>query len=93
MDYFKQKPTDDPALATAARAFAKQHAALPNFEVSIEALEGAAARFKLSDPAGAVAPAWGFVVREGGQWRGVALGTFFEPEFYAQHRIPKALQL
>lgn len=92
MDYFKQKPTDDPALLAAVRAFAKQHAAIP-FDVSVEAVEGPAARFKLSDPQGAVGPAWGFAVREGAAWRGLALGTAFDSAFYAKHHIPKGVQL
>ena len=38
-------------------------------------------------------PAWVFLKREKGIWRGLTIGTFFTPEDYAEFHIPPSIQL
>ena len=35
----------------------------------------------------------GFLHKRGNTWEVIAVGTVFEPEFYAKHKIPRSLQL
>jgi len=35
----------------------------------------------------------GFLHKRGNMWEVIAIGTDFEPEFYAKHQIPRSLQL
>ena len=35
----------------------------------------------------------GFLHKRGSTWEVIAVGTVFEPEFYAKHQIPRSLQL
>ena len=84
---------DRNALIAAATQAVKAMGAVPAFDVAVEGQEGGVARLKVSDKAGNVTPLYGFAVRKGGQWDVVSLGTYFEPEFYAQHKIPATLQL
>lgn len=84
---------DRNALIAATTKAVKAMGAVPAFDVAVEDQEGSFARLKVSDREGKVTPLYGFAVRKAGQWDVVSLGTYFEPAFYQQHKIPQALQL
>jgi hypothetical protein len=84
---------DRDALVAAATKAMKAMGQVPAFEVAVEDQDGAYARVKVSDKSGKLTPLYGFAVRKGGSWDVVSFGTFFEPEFYSQHKIPAGLQL
>lgn len=84
---------DRNALIAATTKAVKAMGPVPAFDVAVESQEGGFARVKVSDQAGKVTPLYGFAVRKGAQWDVLSLGTFFEPEFYKQHKIPAGIQL
>lgn len=84
---------DRVALVGAVTKAVKAMGPVPAFDVEVEGQEGGVARAKVSDKAGHVTPLYAYAVRRAGQWSVVEMGTFFEPEFYAKHKIPAALHL
>jgi hypothetical protein len=81
-------------VSTAARKYVAAHSAVSGFNVSVEKLEGDYARVKVTPKhPGETDPAWVFLKREKGVWRGLTMGTFFTPDDYAQFHIPPSIQL
>ena len=79
---------------TAARKYVAAHSAVSGFDVSVEKIEGDYARLKVTPKhAGETDPAWVFLKREKGVWRGLTIGTFFTPEDYTEFHIPPSIQL
>jgi hypothetical protein len=88
-----QSTQDEAALIDATRAFVKTVSSLGDFHVSVEKVAPEAARLKVSDPAGRVAPAWVFAKKRDGKWKVLDLGTGFDPAYYERHGIPAAVRL
>ncbi len=79
---------------TAARKYVAAHSAVSGFDASVEKIEGDYARVKVTPKnAGETDPAWVFLKREEGVWRGLTIGTFFTPDDYAEFHIPPSIQL
>ena len=84
---------NDPVI-TAARKYVAAHSTVSEFDVSVEKIEGDYARVKVTPKhAGETDPAWVFLKREKGVWRGLTIGTFFTTEDYAEFHIPPSIQL
>jgi hypothetical protein len=78
---------------TAARKYVAAHSAVSGFDASVEKIEGDYARVKvIPKNAGETDPAWVFLKRDKGIWRGLTMGTFFTPEDYAEFHIPPSVQ-
>src|SRR5438034_10872938 len=70
---------------TAARKYVAAHSAVSGFDASVEKIQGDYARVKVTPKnAGETDPAWVFLKREEGVWRGLTIGTFFTPDDYAE---------
>src|ERR1700693_1639179 len=82
------------AVITAARKYVAAHSAVSGFNVSVEKIEGDYARVKGTPKhAAETDPAWVFLKRAKGIWRGLTIGTFFTTEDYAEFHIPRSIQL
>ena len=82
------------AVTNAAQKYVAAHSAVSGFKVSVEQIEGDYARVKVTPKhPGETDPAWVFLKREKGTWRGLTIGTAFTPEDYAEFHIPPSLQL
>jgi hypothetical protein len=78
---------------TAARKYVAAHSAVSGFDASVEKIEGDYARVKVTPThAGETDPAWVFLKRDKGIWRGLTMGTFFTPKDYAEFHIPPSVQ-
>ena len=85
---------ENDAVITVARKYVAAHSAVSGFDVSVEKIEGDYARVKVTPKhAGETDPAWIFLKRERGIWRGLTIGTFFTTEDYAEFHIPRSIQL
>jgi len=85
---------ENDAVISAARTYVAAHSAVSGFNVTVEKIEGDYARVKVTPThAGETDPAWVFLKREKGIWRGLTMGTFFTPEDYAEFHIPPSIQL
>jgi len=85
---------ENDAVITAARKYVAAHSAVSGFDASVEKIQGDYARVKVTPKnAGETDPAWVFLKREKGIWRGLTIGTFFTPEDYAEFHIPPSIQL
>ena len=85
---------ENDVVITAARTYVAAHSAVSGFNVSVEKIEGDYARVKVTPThADETDPAWVFLKREKGIWRGLTIGTFFTPEDYAEFHIPPSIQL
>ncbi len=80
-------------IEAAARAYAESHSTLRDFGVALEALSGDYARVGVFPPLGVTDPAWAFLLRTGGQWAGLTMGTTFAPQTYELLGIPPAVRL
>ena len=84
---------ENDAVIIAARKYVAAHSAVSGFNVSVEKIEGDYARVKVTPKnAGETDPAWVFLKREKGIWRGLTMGTFFTPDDYAEFHIPPGVQ-
>jgi hypothetical protein len=84
---------ENDALITAAQKYVAAHSAVSGFNVSVEKIEGDYARVKVTPKnAGETDPAWVFLKRAKGIWRGLTMGTFFTPDDYAEFHIPPSVQ-
>ncbi|MCX6138769.1 MAG: hypothetical protein NTV54_14915 [Ignavibacteriales bacterium] len=74
---------------------AAQHSPLAGkVTVGVPVVDGDYARVTvIPNDSGAGDSAIGFLHKQGSLWEVIAIGTVFEPEFYAQHSIPRTLQL
>jgi len=85
---------ENDTVITTARKYVTAHSTVSGFDVSVEKIEGDYARVKVTPThAGETDPAWVFLKREKGIWRGLTIGTFFTPEDYAEFHIPPSIQL
>ncbi len=84
---------DKEEIIAAATKHVRGFTEVPNFRVTVDRLEVAHARFQVNDLDNKVQPLYGFAGKKDGKWYVLAAGTFFEPEFYQQHGIGKALRL
>jgi hypothetical protein len=85
---------ENDAVITAAREYVAAHSAVSGFNARVEKIEGDYARVKVTPKnPGETDPAWVFLKRDKGVWRGLTIGTFFTPEDYAEFHIPPSIQL
>ena len=67
---------ENDAVITAAQKYVAAHSAVSGFNVTVEKIEGDYARVKvIPKHAGETDPAWVFLKREKGVWRGLTMGT------------------
>jgi hypothetical protein len=93
-DQFKVNSTEETAIVAAVKDFLKQSKSpVLNPVVTVENLVGEHARVKISAPGGEAEPIFGFLRQKGGAWSVLDLGTFFEPSYYDQHGVPKAMRI
>jgi len=81
------------AIERATRDYVESHSPVRDFTVEVQAVAGDYARAKVTPPPGVTDPAWVFVLRTGGQWAGLTIGTAFPPQTYDLLGIPPAVQL
>jgi hypothetical protein len=86
-------PTGDDPIAAAVREYVRTETAVDSVEVVIEAVEGDYARVRVRPVGAETDPAVLFLRRIDGRWRGIAIGTAFDPEFYEREGIPPALRV
>jgi len=80
-------------IEAATRAYVLSHSAVREFAVEVQAVSGDYARARVTPPPGVTDPAWVFLVRQGGQWQGLTIGTAFPPQTYEVLGIPEAVRL
>ena len=86
--------SEDAALTIAAKKYVAAHSVVSRFHISIEKVDGDYARVKVTpNDAGQTDPAWVFLKREEGVWRGLTMGTAFSPDDYKPLHIPVSIQL
>jgi hypothetical protein len=77
-----------------AKKYVAAHSQVLGFRVRVEKIEGDYARVKVTPKnADETDPAWVFLKREKGVWRGLIMGTYFTTEDYNEFRIPAGIQL
>jgi hypothetical protein len=82
------------AIIAAAKTYVAANSAIAKFTVTVEQVEGDFARAKVTpENASAADPAWVFLKKEEGKWRGLALGTSFTVSDYQELGIPNALRV
>jgi hypothetical protein len=82
------------AVTIAAKKYVTTNSQVSGFHVSVEKIEGGYARVKVTPKdVGETDPAWVFLKREKGVWRGLIIGTYFTTEDYNKFRIPAGIQL
>jgi hypothetical protein len=86
-------PSDPQAIVEATTAYVRETSAVQQMRVEVEKVDGDFARARAFPTDVETDPAYVFLKREGGQWKGLILGTAFGPEDYAQYGIPASLQL
>jgi hypothetical protein len=94
MDWFK-KATDKEAAAVleATKAYVKGITKLPDVTCAVDRVDGGFAKVSAKSAAGKVAPIHGFARKaKDGKWEVIAMGSFFDPDFFKKHQIPVSLQ-
>jgi hypothetical protein len=84
---------DNQAIIDATTTYVKANAAVTNFTVQVEQVDGDYARARVTPTDGSTDTAWVFLKRQDGVWTGLIIGTAFLPENYQQLGIPKSLQI
>src|SRR5437879_12567022 len=79
---------ENDAVITAARTYVAAHSAVSGFNVTVEKIEGDYARVKVTPThAGETDPAWVWLKRGKGSWRGLTRAPFFTPVAYDDFHI------
>jgi hypothetical protein len=82
------------AVTIAAKKYVAAHSQVSGFHLRVEKIEGDYARVKVTPKeASETDPAWVFLKREKGVWRGQMMGTYFTTEDYNEFHIPAGIQL
>ena len=82
------------AVTLAAKKYVAANSQVSGFQLRVEKIEGDYARVKVTPKnAGETDPAWVFLKREKGVWRGLIMGTYFTTEDYNEFHIPAGIQL
>jgi hypothetical protein len=91
---FAKDDNNNEAIIAAAKTYVAQISKMTEVTVTVEQVEGDYARAKVTpgNP-GAADPAWVFLKKTDGQWRGLTLGTSFTVSDYQELEIPNALRV
>lgn len=93
-DQYKTTSAEGLAIVTAVKEYlTKTGTPVTNPDVAIDKVMGSFARVRITAPGGEADAIYGFVKQEQGVWSVLDLGTFFEPGYYDQHGVPKAIRL
>src|ERR1700750_3359819 len=85
---------ENASIIAATKSYVAAHSAIAKVNVTVEQIADDFARVKVTpETATAADPAWVFLQKKDGQWKGVALGTSFTTEDYQQLGIPNALRI
>ena len=85
---------EDEAVTIAAKKYVAANSQVSGFHVRVEKIEGDYARVKVTPKdASETDPAWVFLKRKKGVWRGLTMGTDFETDDYKKLHIPAGVQL
>jgi hypothetical protein len=85
---------ENEAVTIAAKKYVAANSQVSGFDVRVEKIEGDYARVKVTPKdASETDPAWVFLKREKGVWRGLMMGTYFTTEDYNEFHIPAGIQL
>jgi hypothetical protein len=80
------------AVQSAARDYVRSNGVVRDFSVQIEASNGDWVRAMVVPARAETDPAYLYLRKAGGQWRGVLIGTGFTPEDYDELRIPRSIR-
>ena len=86
-------PADQQAITSAVEQYVRETSGVQQMRVEVEKVEDDWARARVTPLDVETDPAYVFLKRESGQWKGMLLGTAFGPEDYADLGIPASLQL
>ncbi len=87
------EPEDAAAIEAAAAAYVRENGGVPG-TAEVEEVSGDYARALVTPKVkGSTDPAWVFLRREGGKWRGLIYGTAVGPEDYEELGVPASLHL
>ena len=85
---------ENEAITIAAKKYVAAHSQVSGFHVAVEKIDGDYARVKVvPKDASETDPAWVFLQRKKGVWRGLMMGTYFTTEDYNEFHIPAGIQL
>lgn len=83
---------DHQAIIAATRKYLAAESAITDVKVTVEKVDGDYARVLVTPRDGQTDPALVFLKREKGVWRGLTMGTGFDPEDLTKLHIPKSLR-
>jgi hypothetical protein len=84
---------DQDALIEATRAYVKAVSAVQDVRVTIEKVAGDLARARVEAVDNSTSPAFVFLRKQQGRWKGIDLGTGFDNAYYEQQGIPASLRV
>jgi hypothetical protein len=86
--------SENAAIVTEAERFLIENAtARTKINFTVEKIEGDFARVRINPKDAPGGPAWIFLQKKAGKWRGLTVRAAFSAEHYQQFDIPKSLQL
>lgn len=80
-------------VSSAASAYLKANGTIDSPKIAVEKVDGNYARVLATPLHGETDPAFIFLKKSNGAWRGLTLGTGFSPDDYQALGIPAAVQL
>lgn len=84
---------DQDALIAATRAYVKTVSEVSDVRVTVEKVAGDLARARVEAVDGSTSPAFVFLRKQQGRWKGIDLGTGFDNAYYDQQGIPATLRV
>ncbi len=83
---------NDQAIIAATKKYVAAESGIPDVKVTVEKIEGDYARVTVTPKDNQTDPALVFLKREGGVWRGLTIGTGFDPADLEKLHIPASLR-
>lgn len=83
---------DNQAIIAATKKYLAAESAITDVKVTVEKVDGDYARVTVTPRDNRTDSALVFLKREGGVWRGLTMGTGFDPEDLAKLHIPASLR-
>ncbi len=83
---------DDQSIIAATKKYLAAESAITDVKVTVEKVDGDYARVLVTPRDNQTDPALVFLKRERGVWRGLTMGTGFDPEDLAKLHIPASLR-
>ena len=91
--FHSSETPDQAALVEATRAFVKTVSPVPDVRVTVEKVAGDHARVRVEAPDGSASPAFVYLRKQEGRWKGLDLGTGFDAAYYEKQGIPATLRI